>query len=335
VSESLGFGGANAALVVSAPGAGADPSDDTSRNGIEIAGLGVVGPHGIGLSAFASALEAGERLPGAVPEFRINDLIPRADPRRLDPATRFLAAAAASALDDAGVTVSGDLRDRIGIILGAARVSPASAEALDLSIEQRGLARLSANAFARIILNAPAGTSAKLLSLRGPNLALSTGPGSGLAAVVLAAQLLSATPGVDLLLAGGVDELEAAERGGVRIEGAGCVLLSKLAKRSARNERRVELAGWALGGSDAPDDTVARALDMAGVRRDDCQAAFGPESLAPVLGPGEASSSVLGCAVATLALRRGEIETALVTATGERAAAVALVLAARGPTDAS
>ena len=57
------------------------------------------------------------RRPRRVPPFAIDDIVTDADPRGLDPASRFLTAAAALALRDAGIKVRGPLRDRAGLLV--------------------------------------------------------------------------------------------------------------------------------------------------------------------------------------------------------------------------
>ena len=330
VCQNSAFGGANGVVVISKPDARYRPERVPRRTGLELVGLGAVGPHGVELERFAKLLRGGRRVEGGVPPFRLEELVPRAEPRGIDPTTVFLTAAAAMALRDAGVAVKGSLRDRVGLIMGANRVSPASAAALHRSIDERGMARLAVGPFSRIVLNAPGGTCTKLLSLRGPHVAVSTGPGSGLTAIVVAAELLASMAGVDMLLASGVDELSAAEDGDVRGEGAGCVALAREGFGGAGSEPRIALAGWAIDGPGRLGQAVEQALDMAGLAQDDLGAAFVPDDLAPVLGRGDASSSALACVAATLALRRGEIDTALVTTGQDRPTPCALVLAVKG-----
>lgn len=128
------------------------------------------------------------------------------DGNGLDRSSLMLLALAQTSLSDAGLPrPRGDARDRSGMILGITRVSPESIRELRRSIDARGLALLSATAFARMVLNAPAGTCAKVEGLRGPMSTLSTGPGSGLFALLYAARLI-ARGHADFMLGAGVDE---------------------------------------------------------------------------------------------------------------------------------
>jgi 3-oxoacyl-[acyl-carrier-protein] synthase II len=352
------------------------PHDDAARacRPIRVLGVGAVGPHGLTLTQLESALQAGVPTGERVPWFDIAALVPTADPRGLDPAARFLTAATAGALADAGVRISGRLRERAGLIVGITRASAACADEFWGSIDQGGLARVSARAFAHMVLNAPGGACARLLSLKGPHSAVSVGEGSGLAAVIYAALLLSRRDDADLLVAGGVDERpenDPVQRG----EGAACVVLGPGADadaradlmpgsgapaptgvrldpagaRDARPDRpEVHLAGWGLAGPDDLSSAIQRTLTDARVRPDEVQAIFGadPDAHLPlgdpdrwrpridpaiVLGRGEASASIMAFVAATLALRSGTFETALVTAGSSRSASCAVLLATRPP----
>src|SRR5690606_14018459 len=132
-------------------------------------------------------------------------------------------AASIGALADAGVRVRGALRERAGIFAGATRMPRASLAELRASIEEGGLARCSAAAFARIVLHAPAGAVSRLLALRGPTTTLADPQLAGLLAVAYAADWLGRRDDAELLLACGLDERAAGEGGE---EGAACVVLS-------------------------------------------------------------------------------------------------------------
>src|SRR5262249_35503436 len=153
--------GANAALVVDA-GDRAAPA--ASIRPLSIAGVGAIGPHGDDLAALGTALTDGRALVGRVQPFELQRYIPTADPRGLDPAARLFAAAAALAVGDAGLLLDGDRRDRAGLFLGCDQLSPSSGREYWGSLERRGLLRPSPGAFTRIVLNAPAGATATLLS---------------------------------------------------------------------------------------------------------------------------------------------------------------------------
>ena len=300
LSLNAAFGGANAALVLSRPNGtrAARP-----RRPVSVRGLGLVGPWGLGLEAFAT----GPRT-GAVPDFDIAPLVPQGDPRGLDPVSRFLTAAAVLALREGGVQLRGALRDRAGLVVGQLNASPASQRAFRQSITEHGLPHLSASAFARIVLNAAAGACSKLVALRGPLTAISTGAGSGLAALVLAAELLSTRDEAELMVAGGADE----QSEGMGAEGAAMLLLSA-------GPGAVNIAGWGLAGPGRLDAAIAGALTMAeGGAEDPVRFDAGTA--------GAAMPAALAAAQAVLALRRGDVRRALVTSAGGRSMSAALLL---------
>ena len=320
------FGGANAAVVLSRRRRSDAP---VTRRPVGVFGVGLVGPHGMGVASPGTMPGNGAGSRGRGPPLSIEALVPTADPRGLDPASRFLTAAAALALQDAGVAVRGNVRDRAGLFVGAVRPSPTSMNEFLASIEARGLSGLSATAFARIVLNAPAGFCSKLLSLRGPLSTLTTGSASGLVAIVLAAELLSTRAEVDWMVAGGVDEHDDA-RGEAASgwEGASAVVLGRVpgATRST-SSTPVLVSGWGLAGEGLLPEAIDRARDgsaspVLGTERrfaeEDWQASDSTSA--------GAASSVSACVAAVLALRQREIDRALVTSRADGTSTAALLL---------
>jgi hypothetical protein len=267
-----------------------------------------------------------------------------------------LTVAAAAALRDGGVRVRASLRDRAGIIVGAYQLSPASAGNFTESIQQRGLPRVSAAAFARMVLNAPAGFCASTLALKGPMSTITTGPGGGLVAMIYASQMLATRSDADLLVAGGIDELPPQEgdgesgHDGSHAEGAACLLLTRSeALRRQATGARIRVAGWGLAGPGRLAEAAGLALAMAGRTPADLDALFGHVDAAtlaaelgrgaqvlpcrdpaPVLGYGAASTSAFAAVDAALALRAGHASVAMVAADTGRSASAAMVLVEEG-----
>jgi 3-oxoacyl-[acyl-carrier-protein] synthase II len=320
VCTSSAFGGANVAVVVT--GGEPVPRAPRPRRDVFVTGAGAVGPHGTTLAELVRALAEGRRLGGRAPSFVLSEMVPTADTRGLDAASTLFTAAAARALADAGVAMRGAARERSGLFLGTTRVSIESAREFRASIEQRGLPRLSATAFTRMVLNAPAGACSRLLSLKGPTTTLSTGEGSGLAAVVYAAMSLATRDDADRLVAGGVDEVDASLLALGKSEGAACLVL---ATAPGVEGPRVRLAGWGLAGPGG--DAAGQARAMAGI--DDVSLAPAPR-VTEILGVAEASDPVLACAAAVASLRRGDATSVLVADAGGSAAS-AVVLTTLAP----
>ncbi len=136
-------------------------------------------------------------------------------------------------------------RARVGIIAGQAHVSPTSLGALQHSIDERGLAHLSAPAFACSLLVSPVGTCSRALDLRGPVNVVAAGRASGLLALVRAAQWMQREH-LLAMLAVGSDE-------GAVCNGAVATLLT-------RAVGPWELTGWAMG-----PGASSRALSRSGL----------------------------------------------------------------------
>ncbi len=195
LANNAAFGGANAVLAIGLQARAREASSDARP--VRIAGIGCA--------------------PG-------RDVAPsdEHDLRQSDPAGRMLLAATEAALGDAQLKVRGALRDRVGIFVGAARVSPSTVRELRASIESLGLAKASAPAFARAVLHAPAGAASRFLGLRGPTTTLVGGDVAGVLALAEAWSLLSHRTDADWMCAGAWDETDEPSEG----EGAACAVLS-------------------------------------------------------------------------------------------------------------
>ena len=314
------FGGSNAALVLSSPAAARVRS--RTHAAVRALGVGVVGPFGVGTRAM---VDADRPASGRVPAFDLRRVAPRVDPRGLDPMSGFLTAAAHLALEGAGRPLRRDQADGIGLITGAVRSSRASLAAFRRSIDDRGLRDLSASAFARIVLNASAGACSKALGLRGPLTVTSVGTGSGLVAIILAAEMLASRQDARCLLAGGVDEAEADDSSGEDVtEGAALALLAR-APEAPTAEGQVTLAGWGLAGPGR-----LRAARASARRHASYDGPIDREFRAPALSGARPTAfpSALACAEALCALRTEQIGSAWVTSDEGGTMSAALLLRA-------
>jgi 3-oxoacyl-[acyl-carrier-protein] synthase II len=365
LSTNAAFGGANTAVLLGRPDA---TRPVPAPKAIRVLGVGTVGPYGTTLAALEDALAAEQPAARFVPDFRFEEVVPFGDPRGLDPSAIYLTAAAARAISDARVAIRGEARDRSGLFAASIAMSGYSGDMLVVSTYTRGIDHISANAFTRIVLNAPAGACARILSLKGPTTTVSAGEGGGLFAVAQAAEYISRRSDVDALIAGGVDELDRdttglsaehaaqkvagtpvafVDRNARGVEGAACLLLasgdSSFAARS--DAARVELAGWGYAGPSCLNTAVAEALAMARLSLGQVDRVFGIDGTGqwpaiaeaagvnaavvdPTLALGNATSasSVLAAVQAFTALRRGDIQRALVFSAAGAAVASALVL---------
>lgn len=329
-------------------------SESAGDRPVYVIGAGAVGEHGLDLSGLLQTTAI--RAPGRrrVPPFRLEALVPSADPRGLDPSALYLLAAAALALRDGGVTLRGALRERTGILAGVTRLSPDSVGGFNRSIAERGLPRLAANLLPHMVYNAPVGYCSQRLGLRGPSTALCAGTGSGLLSILYGARWLATRDDADLLLVGGVDERADSDDEALG-EGAACLLLSPTPGPLPIAVSGVALAGPGSGPGSGPGpralvDCAKAALCQAGLDglpvdavyasgATDAMAALqsalaarhggaGPRfcRLDARFGVAPSAAAALGCALAVAELRAGSVQSALVVAAGEGTVSQALVL---------
>lgn len=235
------FGGANAAVAVSRR---LKPRAAVERRPVFITGLGALTP-----------------APGSkrFPPFSLEDVLPTAETRGLDPSCLALTTAVALAVKDAKLALTGATRERTGLFVGTTNASPRAWDEFRGSISERGLVRCAAPPFTRLVLNAAAGVATRALGLRGPTTTLTVGEGSGLACLVLAAQALEARADADRLVVAAVDEVDLARDTG-RSDGAGALVLS-----AVPGESDVRVAGVALAGPEALEAAIAQACARAGL----------------------------------------------------------------------
>jgi 3-oxoacyl-[acyl-carrier-protein] synthase II len=241
LSNNSAFGGANAVVAVSKR---VTPRRAPVQRPVYVSGFGALLPQA-----------PSKRLA----PFKLEALVPTADTRGMDPSARALTAAVALALGDAKLSLSGTARERTGLFVGTTNASPVSWEEFRSTIRERGLVKVSAPAFTRLVLNSATGTAARLLGLRGPTTTLTTGVGSGLVAAALAATYLSSRTDADRLVVGAVDEVDL-ERDTGRSDAAAALVLTTLP-----TEGSVRLAGWALAGPRAVEEAIAAACGAASV----------------------------------------------------------------------
>jgi 3-oxoacyl-[acyl-carrier-protein] synthase II len=321
---SSAFGGANAVVVVGKREVEPVPR---ARQPVFVLGAGWVGPAGVGSGRHPDGCAE-----GAVPTFDLQAMVPSFDVHGLDPASRFLLGAAARALVDGGIAVRGPLRERVGLLVGAQSASATSAAEFQRSIVERGLHQLSAVAFTRLVLNAATGICCQALALRGPTTTLSTGWGSGLLAIVGAAERLAVGQDAEVLVAGAFDERSLTEPQAA--EGAACLVLGRTERARANGRAPVRAAGWAVGPAGDFSATAARALARAGLPAASVDCVHGDAAALRAWGKGQgakypaapAAQSAFAAAAAYDELGQGSAWTALVGAANGASASVALVL---------
>ena len=264
------FGGANASVVISK-----SPNGESSREGkrIYILGIGAAGPFGLTQKEFLRALVDGARL-RATPDYNLQKTVKTADTRSMDTLGCHLTFAVAKALKNAGILVRGSLREQIGLIAGLSKSSTSSVLAFNGSIESNGFENLSAKAFSKIVINAPTGSAAKLLSIRGPCTTVSAGKDSGLFSILYAAGLLRRRWDAKYLIAGGADELAPCD---TYSDGACMAVLGTeddLPSLTA-DVPGVELARWSVRGGNSLHACILQVCEASKLSANDIQLLVG------------------------------------------------------------
>jgi len=157
---------------------------------VVITGMGVVSPLGNGLDRFWSALVRGEsgirritsfdatgfrtQIAGEIPDFDPTLYMDRKEARRMDRFTQFALAATALALDDAGLDLAREERERVGVILGSGIGGIATLEEQARVLYEKGPGRVSPFFVPMMIGNMAAGQIALAYGLHGLNVTLVT-----------------------------------------------------------------------------------------------------------------------------------------------------------------
>jgi beta-ketoacyl-acyl-carrier-protein synthase II len=141
---------------------------------------------------------------GEVNDFDATALFGRKDARRMDPVTQFGLAAAIWAMEDAGIQVTDDNRDDIGVVLGCGMGNFASLlDGYDTAMS-KGFSRVSPFYVPMLLADAPAANISIRLGLRGPNMAIATACAAGNNAIGEAAKMIE-RGAADVMLAGGAE----------------------------------------------------------------------------------------------------------------------------------
>lgn len=311
---------------------------------IVITGLGLVTPLGTGISEFSEKLFAGKsgiapvlafdtsavtsHLGAEVKGFAPRDFISIKNLRRMDKTSLMTTASARMALEDAGIKIAQDNRDRIGILLGTAFGPTDITLQFAQTLLSNGPASVNPILVPNTVMNAPAGHASIELGFRGVNTTVTHFAVSAETAMAYAVSEIR-RGAADFMLTGGVDilskfyyealtkfrglspddgNLEGAhpfdeERNGyVAGEGCGLVCLESLASARSRGARiYCEIAGVGLGSSPAtptgwPDKpqgivrTLKRALSNADATPSDISAIMASANGSRILDQTEAAA---------------------------------------------
>jgi len=298
---------------------------ESNRRRVVITGLGVVTPLGIGVEKTWQALTAGKsgittitrfdaseyacQIAGEVKDFNPGDYIDKKEIKKMDTFIHYAVAASQEAVDDAGLKITPDNADRVGVYIGAGIGGLPAIEHFHDVLKEKGPGRVTPFFIPMVIINLASGQVAIRFGARGPNSCAVTACATGNHCLGDALRIIQRGE-ADVMLAGGTesticplavagfgaakalsrrnDNPEGASRpfdrdrdGFVIGEGAGVVVLEELEHAQRRGVRIYgELAGYAMT-SDAfhitapPDDgagaveCMEKAIKDAGVDKSD------------------------------------------------------------------
>jgi 3-oxoacyl-[acyl-carrier-protein] synthase II len=282
-----------------------DPLDNQR---IVVTGLGLVTPLGVGKDEFSRRLFEGEsavdtvkafdthtvtsHLAAEVRDFTPRDLISVKNLRRMDRTSLMTTASARLALEDAGITVNLDNRDRIGILLGTAFGATDVTVQVANALMGEGPSSVNPILVPNTVMNAPAAHASIELGFRGVNTTVTHFAVSAETAIAYAVSEIR-RGAADVMLAGGVDILSkfyyeslmkfrglSPDNGGpegarpfdiqrngyVAGEGCGILCLESLTQAIHRGARiYCEITGAGLGSS--PTKPTAWPQDTEGIKR--------------------------------------------------------------------
>ncbi len=285
---------------------------------VAVTGIGLVTPLGSDRDGCLDRLLAGETAIGPVTGFssrhlgaeltgfRPGEVLSARNRRRMDRLSQMAAGAARMAVDNAGLPVESDGRDRIGVLLGTAFGATDVAAGFARTLFTDGPKSVSPMMVPNIVMNAPAGHTAIELGLRGINATVNHREASAETAIAYAAAEIQRGR-ADAILAGGTDLISPVmlevldrfaalapaahgsaaarpfdrdRRGMVAGEGAGVLVLEPLDRAIERGAPVYgEILGWGMSASPAPPTdwptdprgpvlAIRRALSAAGIGPD-------------------------------------------------------------------
>jgi len=185
VSNSYAFGGNNASLVLARPRTLAGPRRDPPLHTAVITGVGIVGRAGIGVAEWEKwlSMTTAEQSATASDEAVMARLA--AEPfaaaavwRQMNGFTRLCTAATRLAVEDAGLPLTRDRRDDIGLIL-ATMSGPAHLRSRRELAGREADGTREVHEFTQVTLNAPAGAVCQALAIRGITTTITHGGASG------------------------------------------------------------------------------------------------------------------------------------------------------------
>lgn len=187
---------------------------------VVVTGLGAVAPNGIGVEQFWENIIRGvsgvatitrfdaskhdTQIAGEVKSFDPLNWIEKKEIRKMDLFIQFAIAAAQMAFDDAGLKVTDDARERMGVFVGTGMGGIPALEESHKILLERGPGRVSAFFIPSIITNMGSGQISMRFGMKGPNSCVCTACATGNHAIGESFRLIQRGD-ADVMIAGGTE----------------------------------------------------------------------------------------------------------------------------------
>src|SRR5437773_10814585 len=187
---------------------------------VVVTGMGLVTPLGTGLEKTWKALCAGKsgiaritrfdptdypcQIAGEVPDFDPAAFIEKKEIKKMDLFIHFAVGAAQMAVDDAGLKVTGENADRVGVYIGAGIGGLPAIEHYHKILLEKGAERVSPFFIPMTIINLASGQVAIRLGAKGPNSCAVTACATGNHCIGDAYRLIQASD-ANVMIAGGAE----------------------------------------------------------------------------------------------------------------------------------
>ncbi|MCD8391580.1 MAG: beta-ketoacyl-[acyl-carrier-protein] synthase family protein [Firmicutes bacterium] len=298
MSNSFAFGGNNASVVFSKNAGNVKPLSKRER--VFITGIGIVSPIGNGVDNYIEKIKSKIASENASAE----SVVERADfdacgltnafCRKLDKFSRLQAVSGMAALSDAGLSVTEDNAEEIGIVVGTADGPLSTICDYQRDLLKKGNAAGSAFKFPNTVYNAAGGYLSICSGIRGYNVTLTSGAQSGLESIAYAVNVLHSGDEKAVLATGTDENSETvtelydkmgyfAEEGFRLSDGSATLVLeswSGMRERGAKPYAEILGCGTAScsaqsGSEDALERAALLALDDAGITAGDINGIVG------------------------------------------------------------
>ncbi len=187
---------------------------------IVVTGLGAVTPLGIGVDAFWEGMTSGRsgireiqhfdtsrlavRIAGEVPDFVPGDFMDAKAAKRMDRFAQFGVAAARQAIDDAGLAITDENRERVGVMMNTGGGGIMTIETNIVAMEQHGPGRVSPFLIPMFAPNMASSQVSISLGIKGPTITSVAACAAGVQAFVDAVHVLQRGD-ADVMVTGGTE----------------------------------------------------------------------------------------------------------------------------------